>query len=256
MAKLTWSYFEPGPGESEGRRLEGDCPPRVGPSEIDCTFDITIDKDLPPGTTVYLEIDAWDDAPAPYNQSRDVRIPIKLGARPTVSWVTPPSGGIAGGTDVLIHGSGFVAGSRIYFGTSPLIPDGGIVLDQETMTGYAPPHPAGSVAVTMQSRLGLASWDQQFQYQLPPQIQSISPSFGTQGQDTIVRVLGGNFTAATIIYVGQNLASAVPLVSASLHSPEEIDGVVPSMVGPATVWAFDANNGSTTLPYPFTWMAP
>lgn len=256
MTGLTWTYSEPGLGEANGRRQVGHCPLLLGESEIHCTFDVTIDKNLPPGTPVYLEITASDDALPPYNQTAPARISITLGPRPTVSSVTPASGGIAGGTNVVIQGSGFVVGSRVYFGTSLLVPDGGTVVDEHTITGYTPSNPAGATAVTMQSRLGFASWASQFQYQLPPHIGSIVPPYGTQNQDTHVRVFGTNFNKNTIVFFGQNLASAVRLVDAWLVDPGEIDGVVPGASGSAPVWAFDADNGSTCLSYSFVWNAP
>jgi hypothetical protein len=163
---------------------------------------------------------------------------------------------VAGGTNVLIQGSGFVAGSRAYFGNSLLIPDGGIVVSTEIITGYTAAHIAGSAPVIVQSRLGFAEWDHKFEYQLPPQIASISPSFGIQGQDTRVQVRGTHFTTATIIYLGQTLASARPLARTSWQSDTEISGVAPSSTGQATVWAFDVNNGWTSLPNGFSWIVP
>jgi hypothetical protein len=205
--------------------------------------------------TVNLNVVAQDDAVPPNQFSQDIP-PIKLSERPTVSSVTPPSGGVAGGTNVLIQGSGFVAGSRVYFGNSLLIPDGGILVNAGTITGYTPSHIAGSAPVIVQSRLGFAEWDRKFEYHLPPQIASISPSVGMQGEDTQVQVRGTHFTTVTIIYLGQTLASARPLARTSWQSDEEIRGVVPSSSGQATVWAFDVNNGWTSLPNGFSWIVP
>jgi hypothetical protein len=170
--------------------------------------------------------------------------------------VTPQFGGVAGGTNVVIQGSGFVAGTRAYFGTNLLIPNGGIVVAPEIISGYAPAHVAGTVPVTVQSRLGFASWDQKFEYKLRPQILSISPAFALEGEDKLVQVTGANFTRTTIIYLGHTLASAIALDGAWFASDSEIDGVVPHGSGQATVWAFDADNGWTSLPNGFYWIAP
>jgi hypothetical protein len=256
LTELTWTYTEPSAEDGSQRQpVTGFCPCEPGSDHIDCAFDVTISTDLDPNMTVNLNMVAQDDAVPPNQISQDIP-PIRLSERPTVSSVTPPSGGVAGGTNVLIQGSGFVAGSRVYFGNSLLIPDGGIWVNAGTITGYTPAHIAGSASVIVQSRLGFAEWNHKFDYHLPPQIASISPSFGIQGEDTQVQVLGTNFTTATIIYLGQTLAGARPLARTSWQSDEEIRGVVPSSSGQATVWAFDVNNGWTSLPNGFSWIVP
>jgi hypothetical protein len=170
----------------------------------------------------------------------------------------PRAGGTAGGTDVVIQGSGFLPGTRVYFGNSLLIPNGGLVVDPQTISGYAPAHPAGSASVTVQSPLGLATWSKSFEYQSPPQIASIFPSDGSRQEDTPVEVSGSNFSEATIIYLGQTLAAAVRLEYQSFFDDTKITGVVPRPNGLAWawVWAFDANNGWTRLPDRFSWIAP
>ena len=255
MTALTWIYTEPAPdAESQDRSVTGTCPLLPGVAQIACTFDVTISADLVPGTTVKLNITASDNAATPNQTGVDVF--IKVTARPTVSSVRPKTGGVAGGTNVVIEGSGFVSGSRALFGGIPLIPDGGIVVDAHTITGYTPAQSAGPVPVTVKSRLGLASLASAFKYESPPQIQWISPSVGTQGQDTYVEVFGSNFTTSTIVYVGQTLASAKALLGPSVPTSSQITGVIPGANGQAWVWAFDASNGWTRLPDPFSWIAP
>ena len=256
MTGLTWTYSEPKATDGTQRNpVTAACPSLPGAGSIDCTFDVTISSNLDPGMTVNLDIAAFNDGVSPNNQTV-TNIPLGLSPRPTVSSVKPQAGGTAGGTNVVIKGSGFILGSRAYFGTSLLIPDGGIVVGNETITGYAPAHVAGAVPVTVQSRLGFATWDSKFEYQLPPQISSITPPSGKQGGDTSVHVLGKNFSETTLIYLGHTLAGAVPLANALWVSDGEIDGVVPAGSGQATVWAFDRNNGWTSLPNGFSWIAP
>jgi hypothetical protein len=257
MTGLTWTYAEFGNAdESESRRVTGTCPFEPGSVSVDCTFDVSISSDLLPGTEVTLTIAASDDA-APPNQT-SVKYPIRLTPIPTVDLVRPATGGVAGGTNVVIKGSGFVAGSRVSFGDSLLIPNGGIVVDPQTITGYAPAHPApGSVPVIVQSRLGVASSASGFEYLPRPQILSISPNYAKQGTDTDVQVLGTNFTADTIIYLGRTLADAKSLKNPSwLSISGIIRGTVPAASAPGrtTVWAFDANNGWTSLPNGFSWI--
>jgi hypothetical protein len=231
------------------------CPSLPGATSIDCAFDVTISSNLDPGMTVNLDIAAFNDAVPPYNQTVKPS-PIGLTPRPTVSLVTPKAGGVAGGTNVVIQGSGFERDSRVYFDNSLLIPNGGIFVAPEIISGYAPAHVAGLVLVTVRSHLGIASWDQKFEYRPGPQISQITPSVGVQGKETSVEVHGANFTNTTIIYLGHTLANAVPLTDPKWASDGEIDGVVPGGSGQATVWAFDPNDGWTSLPDGFSWIAP
>jgi len=259
MTALTWIYTEPKAANGTQRQpVTASCPSRPGAASIDCAFDVTVSSNLSAGMTVNLDITALNDAVPPDNQTVK-HFSIGLTPRPTVSLVTPQFGGVAGGTNVVIQGSGFEAGeagSRAYFGTSLLIPNGGIVVNNETISGYAPAHDEGFVAVTVQSRLGWAYWDQKFEYRPWPQISSITPALGLQGEDTPVRVAGANFTKTTIIYLGQALANAVALTGVTLATDIEIDGVVPPGSGQVTVWAFDPDNGWTSLPNGFSWIEP
>jgi hypothetical protein len=261
MTALTWTYTEPPAVDGSQRDpVTTSCPFRPGPGEIECTFDVIISPGLAPGVTVDLSFLASDDARPPNQTSKDIS--IVLSQHPSVSGVTPQGGGVAGGINVVISGSGFVAGSRAYFDDIPLIPDGGIVVDPQTITGYTPAHAAGTVPVTVQSRLGLATPNGTFQYQPPPTIESVIPSSGTQGQDTPVTIYGSNFSDTTIIFVGQTWATATALADQSLATvnqiPDHITGVVPGSSGltRAWVWAFDPFNGWTRLPDPFSWTAP
>jgi len=257
MTALTWKYVEPMASDGTQRDpVTGACPFLPDAASVDCVFDVIVSSNLNAGLTVKLEITAVDDAPS--DNETDRLVPIYLTTRPTVSSVTPKFGGVDGGTNVVIQGSGFVAGARVYFGTDLLIPDGGIIVSEETISGYAPAHIKGSVPVTVRSDLGFASWDQKFEYQPSPKISSINPAFGQEGEETPVQVLGSNFTKNTIIYLGHALANAVALTGAKFVHDTEIDGVVPPGSGQVTVWALDPNTGWTSLPEPngFSWNAP
>ena len=256
MTALTWKYSEPMASDGTQRDpVTAACPFPPGASSVDCVFDVTISSNLNAAMTVTLDITAVNDAPPSNNQTVSQKI-VGLVSRPTVFSVTPKFGGVDGGTNVVIQGSGFVTGTRVYFGNDLLIPDGGIILGQQTISGYAPAHVLGLVPVTVQSSLGFASWEQEFGYEIPPQILSINPAFGPGGEETQVRVLGTNFSKTTIIFLGHALDSAVALTGAKFANDTEIDGIVPLGSGQATVWAFDADNGWTSLPNGFSWIAP
>jgi hypothetical protein len=256
LVALMWTYTEP--PSVQRSPVTGDCPAGLRSDRIDCTFDLIISQGLDPNVTVSLDIVALDDSEPP-RQSSPVDVPINLSQRPTVSSVTPQSGGVAGGTNVVLRGSGFIAGSLAYFGDDLLVPNGGIVFDSQTITGYTPASNSAAavpVPVTVRSRLGSATCAYKFRYQAPPQIQSIVPSSGRQGEYTTVQVYGANFTDTTVIYLGKTLADAVSLTNPSWINAGEIDGVVPPASGQAWVWAFDPANGWDRLPDQFFWTAP
>ena len=75
-------------------------------------------------------------------------------ARPTVQAISPSTGGTAGGTDVVITGSGFLPGSQAILEGVPLFPDGGIVIDEQTLSAHVPAHKEGSAAITVRTPLG------------------------------------------------------------------------------------------------------
>ena len=263
MTALTWKYTEPMASDGTQRDpVTGACPFLPDAASVDCVFDVTVSSNLNAGLTVTLEITAVDDAPS--DNETDRPVPIHLSARPTVSSVAPKYGGVDGGTNVVIQGSGFIPGTRVYFGTDLLIPNGGIIVDRQTISGYTPAHVKGpvpvkySVPVTVRSDLGFASWDQKFEYQPSPRILSIDPAFGQEGEETQVQIRGSNFTTNTIIYLGHDLANAVALAGANFANDTEIDGVVPPGSGQVTVWALDPNTGWSSLlePNGFSWNAP
>jgi len=50
--------------------------------------------------------------------------------------------------------------------------------------------------------------------------------------------------------------ATVALTGVTLATDIEIDGVVPPGSGQVTVWAFDPDNGWTSLPNGFSWIEP
>jgi hypothetical protein len=247
LTTLTWRYTEPGSSPKTGN-----CPFEQGSTQVDCTFDILMSSALSQDAKPKLEVFATNDAA---DQST-WGIVILLDPRPTVNGVIPQSGGMAGGTNVVIDGSGFLPDSRVYFDDVLLNPEGGIYVDEQTITGYTPAGkvPEG-VVVKVTSRLGVVSKVDGFHYLDPPNIVSIEPKSGVQDQPQTVKVRGTNFTSTTIIYVGSSLGTARTLDVGS-RSSVQISGILPGSRGTATVWAFDETSGWSSLPDGFTWTSP
>jgi hypothetical protein len=161
-----------------------------------------------------------------------------------------------GGTDIVITGSGFLAGSQAILDGVPLFPDGGIVVDDHTMSGHVPAHAEGATSVNVSTALGDALGALVFTYLPPPLIEIITPNTGAAAGGTAVVLTGKNFTADTQIYFGSTLDSAVPLVQLFLQSDSTIVGRTPTGSGQTTVWAWDEALGFTRLSSGFTWSTP
>lgn len=161
---LRWEYRENGVPSRQG-----DCAlPSDVAAEADCSFEVTIGADLPPATIIEIVAYASDtagDAAQPASLSRS----FALKAPPSITLVSPTSGSTAGGTDIVIKGSGFLPGSQAWLDNQLIIPNGGTVVDDQTISGYAPARqPAGLVKLTVHSPVGEISKNPAFVYQTPP----------------------------------------------------------------------------------------
>jgi hypothetical protein len=135
LAQLSWNYVEEGvqkPGAPctavDGAQLVS------GTQEADCVFQILIAGWPHKSNQIVIVASATDATDAmekglvPLIGSDSIMLP--LFPAPTVELITPASGGIDGGTNVLIKGSGFqLSPTKAYLNGKPLFPDGGIVVD-------------------------------------------------------------------------------------------------------------------------------
>jgi len=246
LAEMDWDYFENG-----SSIIRSTCTIPLDAAEADCSFAVTVSADLTEGTPVWITATATDEA----NNSQTKILPFELLARPSVAWISPVSGGTAGGTDVVIKGSGFLAGSWATLDGARLFPDGGIVVDPNTLSGYVPAHQAGDAAVVVHTPIG-ATPSVMFTYLPPPTILAITPNTGDPTGGTPVIITGQNFTLQTQIYFGLTLDSAVPLQGPSFLSDTSISGFSPLGTGQTSVWAVDGALGWTQLPDGFSWSSP
>ena len=239
-----------GPPEGGGVRNRCPVPPQV--STISCEFDVLVPTTLREGDRFDLRLLATDDA-SPVNIGEKT-ISFTLLAPPALTEVTPASGGVAGGTDVIVRGRGFLPGSRVTVDGVPLMPDGGIRVDDSTFTGRMPAHAAGMAPVTVETPVGRAS-SSAFRYYAAPAITSVKPSEAPATGDIRVVVSGANFTRDTRIYIGTKLSTALELGDQRLTPTLDITGIVPPGEGLATVWAFDPFAGWSALADGFSWFS-
>jgi hypothetical protein len=251
LAGLRWRYIEYSEDGAPVLVDSSPCAVSDDPVEADCPFEFTVSESLSAGSTVQLKAEATELSIAAYSAQKDLT--FSLVARPAVQSISPSYGGLAGGTDVVIKGSGFLPGSSATLDGLPLFPNGGIVVNPSTLTGYVPPHRFGSAALVVNTPIGPTTQSVAFLYQQPPLIQEIEPNTGAAAGGTPLAISGEYFSEQTQIYFGLTLDSAVPLRAPHFLSDTSIGGLSPFGTGQTTVWAFDAALGWTQLKNGFSW---
>lgn len=257
------SASDPDPGSLEGLSWESwgggnviekqDCRLEAIRSSARCDFQVVVPAWLGPGDQFVLRAVATDNAAVPNRAEHSLAFTLQR--PPGITGVSPSLGGVAGGTDLVVRGSGFYPGSKVYLGDLPLVPDGGIVMDPQTIFGRAPAHAEGVVSIEVRTPLGDAELADVFRYALPPQIEAILPETGDP-DGAMFRVRGKRFTKNTQIFFGDTLAGAEPSEVQGFVSDMEIMGFAPAGRGRTSVWAFDADLGYSQLPDGFGWSAP
>ncbi len=249
VTQLDWTYSESGQ-----QRTGGTCPIPAHAAEVDCPFQVKVGPMLQGGETIEFVATAEDAANA--GNSGRATLSFTVLPRPTVESISPVSGGTAGGTDVVITGSGFRAGSQALLDDVPLFPEGGIVVNDHTMSGHVPAHAEGSAAIIVHTPLGDATGVLVFTYVPPPLVETITPNTGSATGATVVVLNGKDFTTDTRIYFGLTLDSAIPLDQPFVQSDSTIIGSTPAGSGQTSVWAWDESLGFTRLQNGFTWRTP
>lgn len=230
----------------------GNCPVERDPGSTTCAATVTLPASATAGDELQLTAAATDLAARP-NRGEAVLI-VPLRDRPAVAAITPVRGSTSGGNDVLIRGSGFLPGTRVFFGGHLLVPAGGLLVDDTTISGRVPPNAPGGVPVRIATPIGDVIVDDGFRYAPPPTAERITPAEAPVAGGTLVRVRGQNLTLQTRVYLGSSLADGAPLVDAQLVDGQEIVGVVPPGRGRASVYVVDPELGWSRLADAFTWV--
>lgn len=249
LAELSWTYIEAG----ESRPMPT-CPLAARAIEADCDFQIKVGAGLRGGEEIHIVATAVDNSAGRNLGGKALSFTVR--AKPTVVSILPSSGGTAGGTDVVITGTGFLPGSQAILEDMPLFPAGGIVIDEQTLSAHVPAHKEGSAAITVRTPLGDAVGVLVFTYLPPPLLETIVPNTGPPSMRTPVTLTGKNFSPSTRIFFGATLDSAVPLGELLRESDTSISGRTPLGSGATTVWAYDEALGFTRLANGFSWRTP
>ena len=165
---------------------------------------------------------------------------------PTITALSPSSGAVGGGTQVVITGTGFTGASAVQFGTANAT---SFTVNSSTQITAVTPSGSGAVNVKVTS-LGGVSAAFTYTYTAQTTITSISPSSGTTSGGTEIRIVGTNFIGTTSVKFG-----AVDATSFTVLSSTEISATSPS-ASAATVGISVLIGGNTvTLPSAFTYTA-
>jgi len=177
---------------------------------------------------------------------------VAPGLTPTVTGVSPTSGGSVGGTSVIITGSNFTGSTTVKFGSTSAA---SFTINTSTqITVPSPAHAAGIVDITVLNPYGVSATSvaDQFTYQPSPTISSISPVAGPTSGGTIVTISGTNLTGATAVNFGATNAASFTVNSATSITATAPAGVVGTVDVTATT---PVGTSATSASDEFTFVA-
>ncbi len=185
-------------------------------------------------------------------------------AGPTVTSLAPASGTIAGGTTVVITGTGFTGATGVTFGGTT--GTGTIVNSATQITTTSPAHAAGTVDVLVTTPGGTSpnTSADNFTYGSGPNITLLSPSQGPTGGGTAVTITGTGFTGATSVTFDGVAGTSMVVVSdtsitvvSPAHSNDVVRVAVTTPIGTSADVAADdftyGTGATTTFTLYFRW---
>ena len=141
---------------------------------------------------------------------------------PTFTNIAAASGPIAGGTSVLITGTGFTGATSVTFGGTAATSF--TVNGPTQITATTPAHAAGTVDLVITTPGGAATAIDAYTYVAPvPTFTSIAPASGVVPGGTSVIITGTGFTGATAVTFGGTAAT-----SFTVNSPVKITATTPA----------------------------
>lgn len=180
--------------------------------------------------------------------------PALRGSTPSIAAVTPALGPQTGGTMVLITGSGYATGARVYFGTQEAT--GVTVVSASTLTAVTPPGTApGPVDVRVQNADGqVVTQNQGFVYVDPralgpsPRITAVNPNNGGSAETTAVVLTTQDVSPGALVFAGGVPASGVTLAAGMVNA-----NFLPHSAGAVDVVITNPDGQTGRLPNGFTY---
>lgn len=164
-------------------------------------------------------------------------------AAPTVTSISPTSGPEAGGTTVVLTGSGFSAApptGAVKFGATTAL----YTVNSNTQITATSPAGTGTVDVTVTTPGGTSATTSadQFTYVPTPAVASVAPTSGPGTGGTIVTITGTNLQSATAVTFGATAATAY-----TVNSPTQITATSPAGTGTVDVRVTTAGGTSSVV---------
>jgi hypothetical protein len=151
---------------------------------------------------------------------------------PTISSISPASGGSTGGTVTTITGSGFLAGATVTFGGTAAT--NVTVTSGTSISATTPAVAAGAVSVVVTNTdAQSATLASGFTFVNSPTVTSISPATGLTTGGLSVTITGSNFLSGATVTLGGTAATSVSVTSSTqitAKTPAHAAGVVSVIV--------------------------
>jgi alpha-tubulin suppressor-like RCC1 family protein len=162
-------------------------------------------------------------------------------ALPTVSRISPESGGAGGGTTVTITGLELDGASAVKFGSANAT---SVTVESNTSISAVTPPGTGTVYVTVTTPAGTSSINRSvhFAYVPVPVVKKLSPAEGSAAGGTSVTITGTNLTGASAVMFGSTSAS-----SFTVNSSTSITAVAPAGVAGAVGVTVTTPSGTSAV---------
>lgn len=125
---------------------------------------------------------------------------------PTITSVSPTSGGAAGGTAATVNGANFTGASGVNFGG---VGATNVVVVDDTKITCTAPAGTGTVTVEVITSAGKGSLANAYTYTPLPTVTAINPATGPTTGSTSVTITGTGLTGATSVKIGGAAATSV-----------------------------------------------
>jgi hypothetical protein len=203
-------------------------------TELYCYNDYMAAVDQIPATVLTVDpatvAEAWDSNPA-----------VTMAPVPAVQSMTPSGGPLAGGTQVVISGSGFTGATTVTFGGVPATSFS--VVSATEITAISPAG-TGTSNVQVTTTRGVSALGPSDDFAYTPIVSGVLPDSGLATGGTEVVINGSGFTDATGVYFG-----GVPATSFSVGSDGVITAESPAGMG-GTVDVTVSSPGGTSATTP------
>ncbi len=177
---------------------------------------------------------------------------FRYDAVPVVTSVEPDHGPAAGGTQVVLHGTGLSAVTAVRIGA--LDASDLTVIDDATVQVTTPPGSPGFNDVVVEAPGGAFTLPDAFLYEADGLVVfGVDPASGSMAGGQTVHVLGTGFAEDALVFFGDTLAPDVTWVS-----PGELVATTPPSEQPTTVDVLVRNPGAgeAVLPAAYTYFNP